>query len=116
MVIVQNTGNIIINVKNVVIVPGTNDLDEKDIKKIRAHPLFNSYEEDGIIVIKEGTKSTKNLNVKEAVNLIQDTYIVKTLEKWKEADSRVTIQKAIDEQIELLTVDKEEKSDDDNYV
>lgn len=115
MVLVRNHGNFVKHINDVMVLPGTNEISDKDVEKMKAHPLFEAIEESGEVEVVEDSKDTTKLNVKDAKKLIKDTFIVAILDDWKEKENRTTVKKAIDEQIENLTTETK-SSEEDNFV
>ena len=112
-VLVRNHGNFVKHIRNLVLYPGTNEVSKKDLDNASTHPLFDRIVESGEIEIL-GDDITK-LKVPEAKKTIQDTFIIDMLEDWKEKETRVTLKKEIEQQIEKLTKDSKSKEDDNFF-
>ena len=120
----------------IVLKPGVNpNIKESDWTEIAKNPIIKKKIDDGIIVpmpsklktasnaeekkkIKEEIQSELNsgaakdlaeYTVKEAAKLITETYDVEILKQWKYEENRSTVQKAIDEQLELISSEGKKK-------
>ena len=111
--LVHNKGNYIRHFGSIVLVPGANEVDnalKAEFEK-QASVKLNKYLIDtGEIVIPDkkgsagGVDSIVNLPANDAVKLAMDTFDKELLERFladeKEAKSRVSVVKAIEEQLE----------------
>ena len=122
--------------KNIILKPGVNpNIKESDWTEVAKNPIIKKKIDDGIIVpmpsklktasnaedkkkIKEEIQSELNsgaakdlaeYTVKEATKLITETYDVEILKQWKYEENRSTVQKAIDEQLELISSEGKKK-------
>ncbi|MBL6722490.1 MAG: hypothetical protein ISQ13_00615 [Candidatus Margulisbacteria bacterium] len=120
----------------IVLKPGVNpNIKESDWSEVAKNPIIKKKIDDGIIVpmpsklkaasnadekkkIKEEIQSELNsgaakdlaeYTVKEATKLITETYDVEILKQWKYEENRSTVQKAIDEQLELISSEGKKK-------
>lgn len=120
----------------IVLKPGVNpNIKESDWSEVAKNPIIKKKIDDGIIVpmpsklktasnaedkkkIKEDIQSELNsgaakdlaeYTVKEAAKLITETYDVEILKQWKYEENRSTVQKAIDEQLELISSEGKKK-------
>ena len=120
----------------IVLKPGVNpNIKESDWSEVAKNPIIKKKIDDGIIVpmpsklktasnaedkkkIKEEIQSELNsgaakelaeYTVKEAAKLITETYDVEILKQWKYEENRSTVQKAIDEQLELISSESKKK-------
>jgi hypothetical protein len=120
----------------IVLKPGVNpNIKENDWSEVAKNPIIKKKIDDGIIVpmpsklkiasnaeekkkIKEEIQSELNsgaakelaeYTVKEAAKLITETYDVEILKQWKYEENRSTVQKAIDEQLELISSEGKKK-------
>jgi len=120
----------------IVLKPGVNpNIKESDWSEVAKNPIIKKKIDDGIIVpmpsklkaasnadekkkIKEEIQSELNsgaakdlaeYTVKEAAKLITETYDVEILKQWKYEENRSTVQKAIDEQLELISSEGKKK-------
>lgn len=95
--------------------PGVNNLSEKETKKfmkVYENPTLQHLINDDIEVVKEaedaGVSPFVSLNADEAIKLVRDTADAGLLEQFKkeelESNNRKTVLKAIDNQIEVLSV------------
>jgi len=103
--IIRNIGRFVKHIEGVMLLPGTNEVTDKQFKKISAHPLFEKI--DDLVVEKK--KEITKLTVKEAKELIEDTFNPELLRSWKEKDSRTGVIKSIDKQLEELLNPPEDK-------
>ncbi|MED4455910.1 hypothetical protein [Metabacillus fastidiosus] len=94
--LVNNKGNFSYEAEGVVLIPGTNKVDEKAFEKFLEHPLMAELDEQGIFVY--GRSSAK-----DAIALVEDTFDIDTLEAMKADEDRKTVIEAIDKRIEELT-------------
>ncbi|MEK4883473.1 hypothetical protein NST81_01910 [Bacillus sp. FSL W8-0223] len=100
--IVHNKGKYIRHI-GVRLVPGANSLNQEDgeaFLKESEHPLNKVLLESGEISYE--IKGLSELSAQKAATLVKDTFDLKLLEEWKEKETRKTILKAIDEQIESI--------------
>lgn len=120
----------------IVLKPGVNpNIKESDWSEVAKNPIIKKKIDDGIIVpmpsklktasnaeekkkIKEEIQSELNsgaakdlaeYTVKEAAKLITETYDVEILKQWKYEENRSTVQKAIDEQLDLISSEGKKK-------
>ncbi|MFC2948539.1 hypothetical protein [Virgibacillus sediminis] len=107
--IIHNKGNYVRHAAGVMLVPGTNEVTEKNWKKFSSHPIIKSLIKKGEIVSHEKAKSTKDFNVDEAVELVEDTTSISLLEEWQETDDRKTVQEAIEVKLSELQGNDEEE-------
>lgn len=111
--LVHNKGNYIRHFGSIVLVPGVNEVDyalKLEFDKQAAVKLNKYLIDTGEIVIPEKKGSTRgvdsivNLPANDAVKLAMDTFDKELLERFladeKEAKSRVSVVKAIEEQLE----------------
>lgn len=94
---IHNKGKYVRNAAGVQLIPGANNVPEKDWKEFSAHPIIKQLVDDGEIVAKDD-----KLSADEAIELVQDTFDLSILEEMKASESRKTVLKAIDEQIKEL--------------
>lgn len=102
MPIVHNKGLYVRHAAGVMLVPGVNNLKDADWKKFSANPLMKKLIADKEIEGHEKAQSTKDMNVTEAVKLVQDTFSPELLLEWAEADERKGVQEAILAQLDEL--------------
>ena len=117
--LVHNKGNFIRHFGNVRLIPGTNELDQKQAAELNEqmqYPLNKALLDKEIVIVggvKAESKSIADLNVNDTAVLVADTFDVALLEKWLEAEKadkkRKTVILAIEEQIEAIqNPDKED--------
>ncbi|KAB8139271.1 hypothetical protein F9U64_01205 [Gracilibacillus oryzae] len=107
--LVHNKGKYVRHRKNVAIIPGVNDISERDWDTFKSHPLNKTLVDKGeIVVVKNeedqegaGGKIT-DLNASQAIELVQDTFSIQVLEALKEDEDRKTVIDAIDKQIKVI--------------
>lgn len=95
--LVNNKGDFSYEAAGVVLIPGTNKVDEKDFEKFLSHPLMAKLDRKGEFVYEKGKASAK-----EIIALIEDTFDIDTLESIKESEDRKTVLDAIDKRIAEL--------------
>ena len=113
--------------KNLVLLPGYNEVSEEDWNKARNHAQIADYikrgffeevgevkelpqtEEEKKNGKKNGKKKSKikeiplgKLKAEKALEVVNDTYQIETLEKWRKVESRDEIRAAIANQIEAI--------------
>jgi len=98
MIMVNNKGNHSYEAEGVVLIPGTNLVEDEAFDRFIAHPLIAKLDEKGEFIYERSGKPS----AKEAIALVKDTFDLETLEAMKEEETRSTVLKAIDEQIETL--------------
>lgn len=112
--LVHNKGNYIRHI-GVRLIPGTNSLNEVEaqtFKKALDHPLNKTLVQSGEIAFENDDLSGFNTN--KAIELVKDTYDLSLLEDWKESETRKTVLKGIEEQIESIKNPPEDKVIDPN--
>jgi len=95
--LVNNKGNFSYEAAGVVLIPGTNKVDEKEFEKFLAHPLMAELDQRGEFVYEKGKTSAKDV-----IALVEDAYDVDMLEAMKAEDDRKTVIEAIDKRIAEL--------------
>lgn len=113
MMLVHNTGNFIRHVGDVRLLPGVNELDEKQATQFKAdmqNKLNAALEKSGEIKVLESKKKEASdegfggLAANEAIKAVNDTVDLSLLEKWlaeeNENKKRASVIKAIENQIE----------------
>ncbi|USK71757.1 hypothetical protein [Peribacillus asahii] len=95
--LVNNKGNFSYEAAGVVLIPGTNKVDEKEFEKFLAHPLMAKLDQQGEFIYEKGKQSAKDV-----IALVEDTFDMDTLEAMKAEDDRKTVQEAIDKRIAEL--------------
>ncbi len=114
--LVHNTGNFIRHVGDVRLLPGVNELNEKQATQFKAdmqNKLNAALEKSGEIKVLESKKKGKKessdegfggLAANEAIKAVNDTVDIALLEKWlaeeRENKKRPSVIKAIENQIE----------------
>ena len=124
MFIKYNAKNIY-RVGNVRLVPQMNDVDDSKWDAIKDHPHVQNKIQNGVIaVVSEKKKkessadssennSLSSLSTKDAKKFVSDTLDIVTLEKWKEIETRKSVLKVIDTQIEILMTQDDEDKDEE---
>jgi len=95
--LVNNKGNFSYEAAGVVLIPGTNKVDEKEFEKFLAHPLMAELDQRGEFVYEKGKTSAKDV-----IALVEDAYDVDMLEAMKDDEDRKTVLEAIDKRIAEL--------------
>ena len=95
--LVNNKGDFSYEAAGVVLIPGTNKVDEKEFEKFLAHPLMAELDQRGEFVYEKGKTSAKDV-----IALVEDAYDVDMLEAMKAEDDRKTVIEAIDKRIAEL--------------
>lgn len=98
------------------LMPGANDVPDKDWEKIKDHPHVKQKIEDGEIeILKTGVDSLSEIQPAKAVEIVKDTLDYGLLKKWEANESRKKVSEAISLQIQKLTtsdkVSKENKNE-----
>lgn len=115
--IVHNKGKYIRHIGEVRLLPGANQLSEKESKSFKAdlaNPLNQKLVDDGEIEVvgadgKDSSNPLAEINAGEAIELILDTFDISLLEEWASVETRKTVAKAIKEQIEAIKNPPEDK-------
>ncbi|WP_332649677.1 hypothetical protein [Lysinibacillus sp. 54212] len=97
--LVQNKGNHSYTANGLTLVPGTNDVEEKEFEQFLSHPLMQHLDEKGEFVYE---KTKKKPNAEETIAMINDAFDVDMLENLKAEESRKTVLDAIDKRIDEL--------------
>ncbi|MFJ8245183.1 hypothetical protein [Peribacillus asahii] len=95
--LVNNKGNFSYEAAGVVLIPGTNKVDEKEFEKFLAHPLMAELDQRGEFVYEKGKTFAKDV-----IALVEDAYDVDMLEAMKDDEDRKTVLEAIDKRIAEL--------------
>lgn len=107
MVLIHNKGKYTYHV-GVRLVPGVNNLNNSEAKAFKEAsklPLNEHLIALGDIVVPDDFSKGSIADVQpyqNAVKLVKDTYDLSVLEQFKEEESRESVKKAIDEQIEAI--------------
>jgi len=115
--LVHNKGKYVRHRGNVRVLPGVNDLKEKDWNHFKAHPLNAEVVKSGEVVVLKGEESEEqpgtddlkisDLNAEEAIEMVEDTFSLELLEEFKADEQaskkRKTVLDAIEAQIKELT-------------
>lgn len=115
--IVHNKGKYIRHIGEVRLLPGANQLSEKESKSFKAdlaNPLNQKLVDGGEIEVvgaddKDSSDPLAGINAGEAIELILDTFDISLLEEWAAVETRKTVAKAIKEQIEAIKNPPEDK-------
>ena len=96
------------------LMPGTNDVSKDVWERAKKHPAIKSRIKDGKIVFNGAKPSDsedlgpfEGKNAKDSIEVVEGTLDREVLKKWKDEETRVTVLKAIDAQIEKLTAPKD---------
>lgn len=94
------------------LMPGVNQVDEKEFQAAMKLPAFKALVDDGIIEVLDAgeTDDLSTLNTKAAVALVGKTTDRELLGTWAKAEKRADVKAAIAKQLEA--VKPEPKSDD----
>jgi len=115
--LVQNLGNFVRHI-GVRLIPGVNNLslsEGQKFKKALEHPLNKYLIDKGEIVIAQDDDfaSLASLDAKKAIELVNDTFELATLQQFREEEAakgnRKTVIEAIDKQIESIKNPPEDK-------
>jgi len=115
-------------VKTLFLLPGHNEIDDADWEGIKGQ-LLDKIKDGTIIPIEVETKKSIEVNGKEktkkitttkfsefpankALEIVEDTFDINVLKKWKAKESRDEIRAAIAQQIELVKDPKKQKEKD----
>jgi hypothetical protein len=107
--------------KRIALMPGVNEVDDKEWAKVAELPLVKHYMEmdppqlEVVGLGKRGSavQSLDQMTVDEASKLIGETYDRDLLKKWKKKDDRKGIHHAIDQQLELMKLDETKRGEED---
>ena len=102
--LVENTVAGTRQIGNLYLMPGINEVDEKQWKSLLANGYKGPVEgliEDGILVVPDDTTIT--------AALVKKTYDIAVLENWL-PDAKGALKRAINKQITLMTQDDEKKN------
>jgi len=129
MLIVKSHLTCVFRCGSVTLMPGSNQVKDTDWDLVKEHPImkirlargdftFNELKKatdgDAKVEKKEPAQTLSDLNVKEACDLIADTYDRETLLRWADEDKRKTVDLAIDAQLKKISLPpKEEKKKDE---
>lgn len=94
--LVHNKGKYVRHAEDVMLVPGTNQIETDDWKRFSSHPLMKKLIDQGEIVQQ---KQIKDLNVDDAIELVKDTFSLSLLEEMKAGEKRKTVLDAISTQV-----------------
>lgn len=97
--LVQNKSNFSYEAEGVILIPGTNTVDDKDFDKFISHPLMAKLADRGEFVYE---KKLTSISAEHLIALVNDTFDTKTLETMKDGEKRKTVLEAIDKRIEEL--------------
>ena len=98
--LVQNKGNHSYEANGLTLAPGVNEVEQDAFEKFIEHPLMAHLDEKGEFTYK---KEEKQLNAKELIALIDDTFDLEVLEEMKDGEERKTVLEAIESRIEELS-------------
>jgi len=119
--LVHNKGKYVRHRGNVRILPGVNDMKEKDWNHFKGHPLNAELVKVGEIALVKGHETEEqtdsddlkitDLNAEEAIETVEDTFSLELLEEFKADEqaskNRKTVVDAIEAQIKELTENPE---------
>lgn len=135
MLIVKSHLTCVFRCGSVTLMPGNNQIKESDWDAVKEHPIMKMRLDRGDFTLNDLKKATdatdggarlkkresaqtlSDLNVKEACDLIADTYDRETLLRWADEDKRKTVDLAIDAQLKKISLlpkeeEKENEKDD----
>lgn len=92
--LVRNKGNQSYEANDVILNIGTNNVEENAFEAFLAHPLMAKLDEQGVFVYSKNRPSAK-----DAIELIDDTFDIETLEAMKEDEGRKKVLEAIEKRI-----------------
>lgn len=118
-----NKRETVVTVKGVLLKPGTNKVSASWWSNAKKHKTVAKRLELGMLeVVNEGvddidlgidgdegaeSADISGLNAREAISVIKETFDLKLLKAWAETESRATVTRAIDAQIEIMTAEPE---------
>ncbi len=101
------------------LIPGINNIDEKDWQVIKDHPGVQYRLNNGIIKVKNlinnidgngnSNDSLASYDPKTAKELIKNTFSKELLEKWFSQEERAPLRKLLEQQLEILKIQKKEQ-------
>lgn len=102
--------------------PGINEVEESNWNKVKDHPLLQERFDSGALVWVKGPKdevkkakaealppveddgdALAGTTVEEAKKLVTDTFDLNLLKKWSETETRKSVLKAIEAQVDKVT-------------
>lgn len=98
--LVQNKGNHSYQANDLILVPGTNKVEEQEFEQFLAHPLMAHLDEAGEFVYE---KDKSKPSAKDAIAMIEDAFDIDMLKALREDEDRKTVRDAIDKRIEELS-------------
>ncbi|TYC49902.1 hypothetical protein ESZ50_04740 [Weissella muntiaci] len=113
--IVSNKGDFVRFIGDIRLVPGTNDVSEAELKKLKAvdssNPVFAAVMED--LVLPEGETKLSSYKVDDAKKLIDETFDVALLGNFRDEEAadanRKTVLDYIDKKVdEIMNGDEKE--------
>ncbi len=105
--LIHNKGKYVRHSNDVMLVPGVNNITPEEWEKFKAPKLAQILIDKGEIVPQEEDKDIADLNAKDAIELIEDTFNVALLEEWKAGEERKTVIEAIEKQIKHIKGEEE---------
>ncbi|WP_026702857.1 hypothetical protein [Salibacterium aidingense] len=99
--LVHNKGKYVRHAAGATLLPGTNDITEKEFKRFSSHPIAKKWIDKGEIVAHE-EKSLVDMNAKPAIEIVEDTFDKSKLEEWLDKEDRSTVIEAINKQLDQL--------------
>ncbi|WP_448510328.1 hypothetical protein [Immundisolibacter sp.] len=124
MIVILNKPSLIHLSDELMLKSGANTVDANVFKKYKDNPSVKQLVADGVIEYKESDlegktqskveDSLKDLTVKQAQELVQNTIDLEILEKWKGAEKRAGVLKAIEKQIAELQAPAKLRTDGDS--
>jgi len=101
------------------VIPGVNEVDDEVLNEMKAHPLFRSRMDKGLIqILKDSESKDGKRSVDEMLGLMPGIFDVKLLKKLIETDGRTPVTRAAQKQLDAIrnpSKAKEQKEDDNHF-
>lgn len=109
IVYVENTRARFSNLADAVLLkPGVNEVESSKWDRVKDHPVVKWRIENGVLLVKDGSKPISDMPAGEAVKLVKATVDADLLERWRRDDPRRSVRDAIDSQLDKLTAPETE--------
>lgn len=107
--------------KPVQLLPGINEISDKEWDEIEDHKNVQAHIEEGNLVVrdkpsgdrKQKTEGLMQYDIKEAKRIVKETFDKELLAKWSDMDDRKGVQEAIAVQVKKVDESVKLKTDDE---
>lgn len=101
---IENTRPRFSNLADIVLLkPGVNEVEAGKWDRVKDHPVVKWRIENGVLIVKDGSKPINEMSAGEATKLVKATVDADLLERWRKDDTRRSVRDAIDAQLDKLT-------------